>query len=103
MSHNMTSQRRNVLWYVVEYQEIHHFSPSYHEIMAHIDSLREPNDPRHVSTSSVGYHFQELSRLGFMYYEPNVARGYAPTQAGIELVKQWKTELEQENDHASKF
>lgn len=82
----MTDQRILVLCSIVEFFRKHHFSPSHREIADYIDAKRS-SWYIHTSTSSIRFHLQELHKRGYIYYEPGVARGYAPTLEGMELIR----------------
>ena len=83
----MTSKRTAVLKFIVAYHHIHKFSPSHREICDHIDTLRLTTDPNRTSTSSTRYQIHELIKNGYLTGEPYIARGYAPTEAGLQYIK----------------
>lgn len=90
----MTDQRLLVLRYIVEYSAQHHFSPSHRDICEYVDTQRPRLDNALTSTSTVRFHLRELHKMEYIYYEQGVSRGYAPTQKGMDLIREMYLESE---------
>ena len=67
----LTKRQREILDFVEEYIEGHHYSPSYREIMKHFGFS---------SLGSIYKHIHALKRKGFLASEKQCSRSIAPTQ-----------------------
>jgi hypothetical protein len=86
----MTPQRVAVLRFIVVYHQEHKYSPSYKEICAAIDGQRQQEDPHRMSSSAVKFHLISLIKSGLLVGEIGIARGYSPTESGVQYMKEWK-------------
>lgn len=80
----LTKRQREVLDYIQDYIDSHHFSPSYREIMSHFGFS---------SIASVSKHLSVLQRKGAISAEKNSRRSIIPNAAQTDLPETSEVDL----------